>query len=155
MGPMSSPRKWSNDEGVENKGSRRKRKKFKHKLLEEGWGELPLPEHQGANQRTPKETELEQELQQGEPVSREQDKGMEMEQEQRCKEKEGSRIPGEQSLVQLRMTGFLNPAPPTQGWPTLDNPAARGEEEGPTATRSSSSRSPKRGSSGSISRGRK
>ena len=100
LGPMSSPRKRSNEEGGEYKGSKRRRRKFKHKLLDEGWGELPLPEQQGANQGTPQE--LEQELQQGEPVDREQDKGIRVEEEQGCKVKEGSRIPGEQSLVQCQ-----------------------------------------------------
>ena len=96
LGPMSSPRKRSNDEGGgEHMGSKRRRKKFKHKLLEEGWGELPLPKHQGANQGTPQELELEQKQQQGELLGREQDKEIRIEGEQESMEKEGSRIPGE------------------------------------------------------------
>ena len=73
---------------------------------------------------------LELKQQQGELVGREQDKEISMEGEQESMEKEGSRIPWEQSLVQLRMTGFLNPAPSKQGWPTTDNQSAFDKEEG-------------------------
>ena len=144
LGPMSSPRKRSNDEGGgEHRGNKRRRKKLKHKLVEEGWGELPLPKHQGANQGTPQKLEMELKLQHGEPVGGEQDKETSIEGEQENIEKTGSRIPGEQSLVQLRMTGFLNPAPPAkQGWPTTDDRAACVKDEDPAATRSSSRGSP-------------
>ena len=48
MGPTTSPRKISNEveEGteIEVKRSRRKRRKLKHDVLQEGWGEHPIEE---------------------------------------------------------------------------------------------------------------
>ena len=58
-----------------------------------------------------------------------------------------NRIPEEQSLVQLRITGFLNPAPHGKGWPSMGNLTAK--MEGPAATRNSSRGSPSGGGGGS------
>ena len=115
-------------------------------MLEEGWGEVPLPKEQGAPKGTSQEQEQEQEQrQQGELRSREQDREMVIEKEQEDTEQMGSSIPEEQSLVQLRMTGFVNPAPTRQGWPTTGNLMTRGDNDDPAATRISSSGSPSRG----------
>ena len=57
----------------------------------------------------------------GERGDKEQEEGMRVEEEQESMERMENRIPEEQSLIQLRMTGFLNPAPSNQEWPTMDN----------------------------------
>ena len=56
-----------------------------------------------------------------------------------------NRIPEEQSLVQLRITGFLNPAPHGKGWPSMGNLTAKMEGDSPAATRNSSRGSPSGG----------
>ena len=89
---------------MKGEGSKRRRKKFKHKLLEEGWGEQPLPKQQGATQGTPQDLEQEQKQQQGELLDRVQDQEIVLEGEQESMEQMGGRIPGEQSLVQLKLT---------------------------------------------------
>ena len=111
----------------------------------EGWGEQPLPEHQGATQGTPQELEQEQK-QPEEQRDRELEQGVGVEGEQENMERMGSRrIPEEQSLIQLRMTGFLNPASHRQGWPSMENQTARREEDKPSATKNSSRGSPSGG----------
>ena len=135
LGPKSSPIKRSNEEDGEAKGSRRKRrKKLKHKLVEEDWGEPPLPVQQGAGKESPQDSEQLE----GEALGGEQEQSIGGEEEQTEK---GSSIPREQSLVQLKMTGFLDPAPSNQGWPTQDNVVAEWDEN-PSATIPSSRGSP-------------
>ena len=53
MGPRASPRKRSNDDegGTGTVVNKKRRRKLKHELLEEGWGELPT--NQGADSGEP------------------------------------------------------------------------------------------------------
>ena len=149
LGPKSSPMKRINEEQGARRESKRRRRTLKHKLLEEGWGEPPLPIQQGAAKKAPQEI-WEQEQETGEGAAKQapqdiQEQEQDTGEERGDVERMGSRVAREQSLVQLSMTGFLNPAPSNQGWPAMANQGARREEVDHSATITSSRGSPSKG----------
>ena len=103
MGPSSSPVKRSSTQEIEDGAPRKRRKKWKHRVCEEGqWGEQI--EGKGAGSvSTGEQTTKEPHTQSREPA-----------------EPGRSRIPEEDSLRQLGLTGFLNPASHGRDRPSMD-----------------------------------
>ena len=133
LGPKTSPMKRAKeqDEQTPENGRKRRRRRLKHGLVEEGWGEPQTP--QGAGQPTQSReptTSREQYSQAREPTSSREPRTV-------------SRAPSrEHALMQPRITGFLNPAPspgepmnePTDR-PITGNQVASSDQD-PTAIRS-------------------
>ena len=127
MGPTTSPKKRSQGSLEDNQGapSKRRKKRRKHEVLGEGWGEQEQT-HSPGEQEGQEVTILEQTSIQE------------------------SIVPEEQGLRQLPITGFLNPAATPEkrgdsprGRPTLQNAAASQHVVvSTTATRRSSCGSP-------------
>ena len=115
LGPKSSPQKRIADMEQEEQaptGNKRRRRKLKHGLIEEGWGEQPDQPELTPAPREPAPTEVEQQH----PCYREQASTTREEQT-------WSRPPLERALNQTKLTGYFNPAA-TKGQTTTGNPVA-------------------------------
>ena len=137
LGPGASPTKrpieMEEEGGAIEKSSKRRRKRWRHKVLEEGWGELqPIQGADGGNSTAPTNPHV----------------SLTREQEQLNKPGELIGPPEtvterELDLKQLEITTFLKPVDNSQDWPTTQN-LADGIPPDPPATRTSSGGSPSR-----------
>ena len=123
LGPSTSPVKRRGEDREQQEVTmggavKKRRKEWKYEVLEEGWGELEgadtttAPEEGGGPVSEPQSAQelVENSIGEQSPV-------------------QWSRIPREQSLVQLRVTGFYNPAPTLKDNPTIQNVASRGRDD--------------------------
>ena len=148
MGPTTSPKKRAKDmeEGAETglKGSKRKRRKLKHEVLQEGWGEHPMD--QGADQEVPG---ARREEQRPHPTPREQGSPPVLVEQGNVEQGtppalvRGSRVPREQSLIQLEITPYCCSTPPDKTTSRADKQLLEvSQPRDPPATRNSSGGSP-------------
>ena len=125
MGPSSSPVKRSNNHEMEEGAPRKKRKKWRHRVWEEGqWGEH-IEGKGAAAVSAGEQTTVEPHTPTREPAV-----------------PGRSRIPGEDSLRQLRLTGFWNPASHGRDRHSMDNGAASSMGSESATTKLSSGGSP-------------